>query len=312
MRMFFKWGFCLSLLLLAGCASFTLTAEPIALVYDDEGFVALTPYSFKLMTGERSFVLKRKGYVEKDLHVTSIDLEELHFRLEKVEGTPVDTLPHGAKVVREVDGEVLGITPCDLQLSRGESVLVRLKGFEMLAKDLIPNKKYTWELKPKGGFQSAFYQDIHFSSQQGAVDIYDRVAGEKIGTTPAVLTLVAGSELEYRLPDHQPGYALISKNSASEIKIELEKIPYKTIITTPIGASIYRVGGQEPLGESPFVLVVDSERVLEIRKQGYVSRSIGLGADSPAEVQVSLLPIPQGIPDAVAIGPLDSSDIRSF
>lgn len=372
------FGWAAAVLLLSGCTSFQLTSTPEADLYENGEKIGRTPYTFKLVSGVRNFELKHFGYVEEDIAVSSLDAKRIHIDMQWVGRTRLDTRPPGAQVLRKEDAEVLGTTPCSLYLNRGERVVLQLNGYETVERDLVPNKSYNVELKPDSGFKSAFYKDIMFVSSQGSVEIYDRVAGERIGVTPVRLNVEAGSDLEYRLKGYRPKYALISRNAPYQIEIELEPltrvtitgpegaevyraggierlgevpyrvkvdgdalfevkkegcyersvavspsspsrlnvtlepIPYKTIVTDPPGADVYRLGGLEKLGTAPFTTVVKNERVFEIRKKGYRSSVIGLGPGSPKQLKVPLNPVPRDDPDAAAIHSLDSEVIQTF
>ena len=379
---FYRWlvrGTVLAGLLLSfGCSSFQLSSTPAADIYENGEKIGRTPYSFNLMSGAREFTLKRSGFVEEEISVSSLDPKNIHRNLQWVGKTRIDTQPPGATVVRVEDGKVVGTTPCALHLARPERVLLELKGFVRIERDLKPNGTYVVELESKSGFKSAFYKDILFSSSQGAVEIYDRIAGERIGTTPARLSVEAGAALEYRLAGHKSDFALISRNapyriditlepkrfvtltgpdgaevyraggveklgavpyvvevdgpalyeikkdgfydrsigvapeSPSQLNIELKEIPYKIITTNPPGGDVYRVGGLEKLGTAPLKVVVESERVFEIKKRGYRSSIVGVGPSSAESVAVPLAPVGRDDPDAAAIGSLESSVIGSF
>ncbi|VGO17230.1 hypothetical protein PDESU_05826 [Pontiella desulfatans] len=368
----------LALLGTFGCTSFVLTSTPSATIYEDGQKIGQTPYSFNLMSGYRAFTLKRYGYVEEEFTVTSLDPKTLHFDLQWVGRTRIDSRPPGAQLLRKEDGEILGTTPCGLHLASGERVVVQLKGYETVERDLVPNETYMVELKPTSGYKSAYYKDIMFVSDQGSVSIYDRVAGERIGVTPARLNVEAGAALEYRLPGFRSKYALVSRNaphrivielepltqvtisgpagaqvyraggieklgevpytvqvdgdalfevkkqgcydrsvavsadSPSRLLVDLEEVPYKTIVTDPPGADVYRLGGLEKLGTSPFTTVIDGERVFEIKKKGYRPYVIGMGPSSPQQLSVPLSQVPRDDPDAAAIGTIDSDVVESF
>lgn len=366
------------LLLGFGCTSFRVTSSPQADIYENGERIGRTPYSFSLMSGERTFTLKQFGYVEEDFTVTSLDRKVIHFDLRWVGKTRVNTQPPGAQVVRIDDGEVLGKTPCALYLSRPGRVELRLKGFETVERDLDPNETYLVPLESSAGFKTAFYKDIIFESGQGPVEIYDRVAGERIGVAPARLNIEAGAALEYRLPGYKSEYALISRNAPHRIDIELEplvrvtlagpegasvyraggveklgqlpyvaavegtavyeikkegfydfsiavapdsprllqidlkQIPYKVIETEPPGGEVFRLGGLEKLGTAPFEVVVESERVFEIKKEGYRPEVVGIGPSSPRTLSVRLSPMPRDDPDAAAIGSFDNHVVEPF
>lgn len=361
-----------------GCSTFQLSSTPVADIYENDVQIARTPYRFKLMSGDRTFILKRFGYVEEDVSVSSVDQKQLHIDLKWIGKTRIDTQPPGAQVVRIEDGEILGKTPCGLYLSHPDRVVLKLKGFESIERDLTPNQTYTVELKPKSGFKSAFLKDLMFVSDQGPVEIYDRIAGERIGITPVRLRVEAGAALEYRLTGHKSEFDLISRNaphrvlielqaltrvtlegpagaavyreggiekigslpfrvevegnalyeikkegyydrsvaiapsSPSRLTVELKEIPYKTIFSDPPGAEVYRLGGLEKLGTAPFKVIVEEERVFEIKKKGYRSSVIGMGPTSSSTLTVPLSPVPRDDPDAAAIGTLSGDMVESF
>ncbi len=364
--------------LMFGCTSFQLTSTPSADIYEKGEKIARTPYEFTLSSGQRMLTIKRLGYVEKEVIVSSLDPGKMHVDLEWVGTTRIETRPPRANVQRIDDEKMLGTSPCGLHLSRPEKVRISLSGYETVERDLAPNERYVVELKPKSGFKSAFYKDTMFVSEQGPVAIYDRVAGERIGITPVRLNIEAGSALEYRLLGYKPKLDLISRNAAHRIEIVLEpytrvtltgpagtevyraggaesvgkvpyivevdgdatyelkkegyydkqisvypgapsrimadlkEIPYKTILTDPPGAEVYRLGGLEKLGDAPFKTIIDSERVFEIKKDGYQSSIIGMGPSSPRQLSVPLNASRRDDPDAAAIGTLDSHIIESF
>ena len=63
---------------------------------------------------------------------------------------------------------------------------------------------------------------------------------------------------------------------------------------------------------SPFTTVVEDERIFEVRKDGFHKATVGLGPDSPKQVEVPLTPLPREEIDAAALGVLDSPVVNSF
>lgn len=367
-----------ALLLSFGCTSFQMSSSPAADIYENGQKIGRTPYSFSLVSGARTFTLKRFGYVEEEITVTSLDRKQIHFDLQWVGKTRINSQPPGAQVIRIEDEKVLGKTPCALHLARPDRVKLKLKGFKLVERDLQPNETYMVQLESTAGYKTAFYKDIMFTSDQGPVEIFDRVAGERIGRTPARLNIEAGAALEYRLAGHRSEFDLISRNaphridiklepivrvmltgpadasvyraggvvklgqlpyvvevdgtvmyevkregyydysvavapdSPPRLQVELKEIPYKVIETDPPGGEVYRLGGLEKLGTAPFKVIVDTERVFEIKKNGYRSSVVGVGPSSPGTLSVPLSQVPRDDPDAAAIGSLDSTVVESF
>ncbi len=368
----------LPMLAMVGCTAFELTSTPEADIYENGELLGTTPLTFELVSGARTFTLKKFGYVEQEVVVSALDPRKIKIEMQWVGKTRIDSLPRGARVIDLETNEELGTTPCALHLDKETRVKVSLEGFEAVEQDLTPNEKHVVELEPIKGFDATAYKDVMFNSEQGAVDIYDLIAGRRIGTTPCRLQVKAGSELEYHLAGfkskrelvsrmipyrvkielepithvlidgtagaevyragglemlgnlpfsvkvegdvlyeikkegYYPKTVAISKTSPESLEVLLKEIPYKTIVTDPPGADIYRLGGLEKIGTTPYRTVVENERVFEVKKEGYQKSTVGLGPDSPVQMNIPLAPEKKEKLDAAAIGELDNMKIEVF
>lgn len=282
----------LLLLMMSGCSSFELTAWPPAEVYENNERIGTTPYTFSLVSGSRDLTLRRMGYVDREISITAVDPKRQHFELDWVALTELNSLPEKARVLSAADGNVLGVTPCRLHLARPQDVVLMLPGFEEMTATLTPNRKHVVELKPVHGFKASFIRSIYFTSQQGAVEIYDPVAGEKVGITPVRLRVEAGSTLEYRLAGHAAGHGLISRNAPHRIDIKLKPIA-EVELCGPVGALVYRAGDSESIGMVPHTVRVDRTEVFEVRMQGYYDRAVTVAPGSPRRINVELERIPR-------------------
>ena len=145
----------------------------------------------------------------------------------------------------------------------------------------------------------------------GAV-VYRAGGTEPLGKVPHTIEINGDALFEVRKEGCYASNIAVAPGSPSEIDVILEEIPYKTIVTTPSGAEIYRLGGIEKLGESPYTTIVDGERIFEIKKKGFQTSVIGMGADSPARLNVPLTAAQRDDPDAAALGELDSPVIGTY
>lgn len=291
MHVFIRCSFLLVILLGFGCSSFRLASVPPAEIYENGQKIGQTPYEFNLMSGSRTLTLKRYGYVEREISVSSVDTRRMNIALEWIGNTRIISRPPGAQVVRIKDKEKLGVAPCALHLARPERVLISLKGYESVERDLEPNERYIVELKSKSGYKSTFHKDTMFVSEQGPVVIYDRVEGRQIGVTPVRLNVEVGSALEYRLPGHKSELTLISRNAPYRIMIKLEPLTRVTI-AEPVGAEVYHVGGTESIGQVPYVVEVDGHAIFELKKEGYYERQFTIYPGAPARMKIPLKEIP--------------------
>ena len=75
-----------SFLIVNGCASFELVSVPNgAEVYEEEERIGVTPFLFDQFSGERFFTIKKKGYVEQDVMISSLDQKKIEVRLEGIQ-----------------------------------------------------------------------------------------------------------------------------------------------------------------------------------------------------------------------------------
>lgn len=336
--------------LLSGCASFELRSSPgQATLFENDEPVATTPYSFSLFSGERKFIVRKAGYVEREICVSPLDSKLIKIGLQRIRKTTVHTVPTGALVETSLDGKMLGKTSLELKLAKAELVVLKKDGYEPFSLTLEPNETYRVDLKALEGFRA-----VRFTSTPPGVSICNRSFGDTIAATPAMISVEEGTEFEFWMDGYKPQTVMVNKRSPSkvhitmvpisvvtirseegacvyraggvekigtvpysqrieidkifevqkdgyypstvavsseasvDIHVPLEKMPYKIIDTAPQGAEVYRFGGEEKLGLSPYRSLVESERLIEIRKEGYVTRVVSIGPDSSDRVSISL------------------------
>lgn len=275
------------LLLLSGCASFELVSNPSgAEVHEFGERIGATPFSFDQFSGERLLTVKRDGFVERQVLVSSLDRKRVSVRLERVRLTVLHTVPTDVQVVREADKEVLGRSSLQLSLARPEKVVLRKEGYKSNPMTLIPNKTYKVEMEPLEGFKA-----VTFVSKPSGAMISDRAVGDAIAHTPASISAEEGTEFEFILEDYQPAYYMINKRSPGRVFVELVPVPTVTLLGAE-GAAVYGVGGGEALGRLPYTIQIRDVRAFEVRQEGHYPKTVTLSPESPAEVFVELDPIP--------------------
>ena len=95
-------GLCIgSVVLGSGCASFELTSIPEgAVLFEGTERIGSTPYPFDQFSGERIFTVKKSGYVEQEVLVSSLDQKSVEVQLDRVKTTVLNTVPTDVRVVR--------------------------------------------------------------------------------------------------------------------------------------------------------------------------------------------------------------------
>ncbi|MFL2859814.1 MAG: hypothetical protein ACJ0BW_03620 [Pontiellaceae bacterium] len=275
------------LIFLSGCASFELKSFPEkAEIYEEDKRIGVTPYRFEQFSGERKFTLKKQGYVEKELTISSLSSKNSDIKLEEVKSTTINTVPTNVRVIRTRDSIELGRTSLSLILSRPEVVVLEKEGYKPYPITLDPNQTYRIDLEPLEGFKSVFFM----TTPEGA-EISDRSVGDIISKTPSLVSAQEGTEFEFNMKGFQSSFYMINKRSPDRVFVDLIPVPRVTIDSL-FGSEIFGAAGGEKLGEVPYTELIKEVRAFEVRKSGYYPKTVTLSPDSPSEIFVKLDQIP--------------------
>ena len=284
---FAKLGVLFLPLIFSGCASFELETFPEkAEIYEAEEKIGETPYRFEQFSGERKFTLKKSGYVEKELTISSLGEKDSNIKLEKVKKTTLNTVPTDVRVIRTRDSVELGRTSLSLPLFKPEVVVLEKEGYKSYPLTLEPNQTYRIDMEPLEGFKS-----VYFSTTPSGAEISDRSVGDIISKTPSLVSAQEGTEFEFNLKGYQPSFYMINKRSPDRVFVELIPVPQVTIDSL-FGAEIFGAAGGEKLGEVPYTELIKEVRAFEIRKAGYYPKTVTVSPESPSDIFVKLEPIP--------------------
>ena len=274
-------------IIFTGCASFELETFPEkAEIYEAEEKIGETPYRFEQFSGERKFTLKKSGYVEKELTISSLGEKDSNIKLEKVKKTTLNTVPTDVRVIRTRDSVELGRTSLNLPLFKPEVVVLEKEGYKSYPLTLEPNQTYRIDMEPLEGFKS-----VYFLTTPSGAEISDRSVGDIISKTPSLVSAQEGTEFEFNLKGYQPSFYMINKRSPDRVFVELIPVPQVTIDSL-FGAEIFGAAGGEKLGEVPYTELIKEVRAFEIRKSGYYPKTVTVSAESPSDIFVKLEPIP--------------------
>ena len=301
-------SFLTCLFFISGCASFEVKTIPEkAEIYEGDKKIGVTPYLFDQFSGERKFTLKKPGYVEKELTVSSLSTKSSDVKLEEVRSTTLNTVPTDVRVIRTRDSIQLGRTSLSLVLSRPEVVVLEKEGYKAYPLTLEPNQTYRIDMEPLEGFKSVFF----VTTPEGA-EISDRSVGDVISKTPALVSAQEGTEFEFNMRGYQPSFYMINKRSPDRVFVDLIPVPRVTIDSL-FGSEIFGAAGGEKLGEVPYTELIKEVRAFEVRKSGYYPKTVTLSPDSPSEIFVKLEAIPLKrivtIPDGATVARIGQTEI---
>ena len=143
-------------LFMTSCASFELETnqEGVSIIDEQGNSIGTAPYNFEQFSGERVFTLKKPGYVDKKITISSLDKKVIDVNLELVKETVLNTVPTDVRVVRTSDSQELGRTSLKLILSSPEVVLLEKDGYKPVPLTLEPNQTYKINMEALEGFKS--------------------------------------------------------------------------------------------------------------------------------------------------------------
>ena len=200
-------------LFITGCASFELETnqEGVSIIDEQGNSIGTAPYNFEQFSGE-VFTLRKPGYVDKKITISSLDKKVIDVDLELVKETVLNTVPTDVRVVRTSDSQELGRTSLKLISSSPEVVILEKDGYKPVPLTLEPNQTYKINMEALEGFKS-----VNFTSKPTGASISDRSVGDFIANTPARISAEEGTEFEFKLDGYQPSYYMINKRSPGRV-----------------------------------------------------------------------------------------------
>jgi hypothetical protein len=130
------------------------------------------------------------------------------------------------------------------------------------------------------------------SSPVGA-DLYRSGGVELIGKTPVEVLIEKDTALEIHMSGYDIKPFMLSADSNHEVTVPLiqSAAPLSKIVlidSEPSGALIYRPGGAEFFGTTPFEQKVNGERTLELQLKGFKTKIVTVAPDSADNVVFAL------------------------
>jgi hypothetical protein len=280
----------------------TLTTKPsgakIINVTDGQA-LGLSPKTFRL---DRPVTVKidKEGYEVEEVEL--IPNRKHLIELRPIEGwqpimsknITINSVPAGAKVFNRATETVLGTTPFTRSIDFGSDLEFIKEGFVPKSVRITRNTPDALEIT------LGTIPEVTITSEPGT-EIYRLGGLEKIGNVPYTTQVLTETTLELHNDKFYPKTIAVSPKTISNLNVPLKAKAYVSIETQPAGATLYRLGGMEKIGTTPYKTLVEYERTFEIRHPGFYSKIIAIGPDSPAKTEIALQPIPEETHDAAAV-----------
>lgn len=251
---------------------------------------------------KKAVELRKVGYFSKKVTVGPKSKSPVIVELARDPVVIVQSDPEGAIVMHR--GVALGKTPYRLLLKKEMELELSLKRFytSKIALSLDSDRLIKIKLKSK--------PYITVKSSPANAKLYRPGGVELVGATPVEILVESDTSFEMRKSGYIAKPFMLSSNSKREVIVPLvaesaaEKLGKTVLIDSkPSGAKVYRPGGAELIGTTPFKQTVIFERTLELQLNGYNTKIVTIAPDSSDKV-VFVLVKEKSLEDIVISDPL--------
>ncbi len=266
-------------------AVMVVTKPKNAMIFDLDGNnLGNTPLSIPA-SEERTFEIRKDGYYSQQFTLNEESESPVVIELEREPIILVHTEPTGAYIVHR--GVTLGQTPFRQLVTEDMEIEIKADRYYPKKITLAPESPRVVEvaLQPK--------PYVTIQSDPSGAQLYRSGGIELVGATPIEVLIEKDTAFEI----HKAGYDIkafmLSPNASSDVTVPLVKslaANEKTILidSEPSGAEVYRPGGAELIGTTPFEQRVRGERTYELHLTGYKTKIVTVATDSSDHVVFAL------------------------
>lgn len=279
-------------LLVCSCAPVTIRTVPNkADVFDQDGKtrVGTSPHLTTIVRQEKAFVLRKEGYLDNHVTVSSDSSRYVDVRMVRAEPTVLKSQPPGAIVFDATGDRLIGKTPFVTDVSKEDlTYKLCLNGFydKEVFVSLESPSTMVIPLDPKP-------TQITLNSVPSGAEVYKTGDRAPLGRTPLSTVVSAQTLYELRADKHYPATVVLSTQSEPKTTVSLQPMPYITIKSLPEGAELYLEGSRgKSIGTTPVTRLIESPVSFELRKEGYDAEPFTLSAEAPSTVTIQLKEIP--------------------
>jgi len=234
---------------------------------------------------ERTYEIRKDGYYPLQVTVNKDTENPFIVELEREPVVLVQSEPSGALI--EYRGVLLGKTPFRHLVKEEMDIVIKADRYYDKEISLSPDspRVVDIELAPK--------PFVLISSDPEGATLYRSGGVEVVGTTPVEVLIEKDTAFELQMDGYDTKPFLLSPDSTSSVTVPLaESIAAleKTILidSTPSGAEVYRPGGAELIGTTPFEQRVRGERSFELHLEGYTTKIVTVATDSADSIVFAL------------------------
>ncbi len=257
-------------------------SKPDSQIYPSGSETAIgeTPMKVTVYDKERTYTLKVADYYDQDIKVGLDSTDPLVVKMVRRPIVTLSAVPAGVEVYE--NGSLVGTAPVRQEILTSRTFELRKAGYftKSLTLTGAPPYEVAVELKQ--------FPVITVAATPADAQIYR--AGAVAGKAPFKLAVGEKTVLEVRADRYYPQSVTLTPESPAQVNVALKAMPYVTI-SEPAGAELFIDG--KSAGIVPVELLIEKDTVIELRKEGFVTKTATLtGADKQVAVTLEAVPPP--------------------
>lgn len=258
-------------------------SKPDAEIYmaDSQTSVGRTPLKMEVSDKNCTYTLKTADYYDQNI---TIGLETTDPLVVKMVRRPIVTLSAAQDGVDVYENDkLIGAAPVRQEILTNRTFELRKPGYftKNITLSGAPPYEIAVDLKP--------FPVITVSATPVSAQVYR--ADRLMGKTPIKFAVGEKTVLEVRADRYYPQNIILTPESPAQVDMTLKAMPYVMINSQPAGAEIFIAG--KSMGCTPVELLIEKDTVIELRKEGFVSKPATLtGADKQVNIALEVPPPP--------------------
>lgn len=195
----------------------------------------------------------------------------------------VSSWPEGARVYCKEDGKLLGTTPVNVNLfANDKEVVIRKDGYFSKTVMLSPIDSSDRNVALR------YRNQVVLTSTPTGAELFIEGQDAPIGRTPFLIDYSQDyRKVEARISGYIFQQVTIPEDPEGNVNITLQRQPTVTVVSKPYNVEVYNKNG-ERMGVTPLdVLALDAIE-LELKKDGYFSRTVSVGPETGSPHTVEL------------------------
>jgi hypothetical protein len=242
--------------------------------------IGITPMLVPVGAAPASYILKCVDYYDKTITVSATSSDPMVAELARRPIVAISAEPAGVEVYE--NDQCLGTAPLRIEVLSPRTIELRKDGYF--------TKKGTLSGAPPYEVHSALRPFPVITVSAEPADAQISCDSKLLGKGTAKLSVGESTTLDIFANRYYPQRIVLTPESAEKVSVKLKAMPYVMIDSQPSGAEVLIDG--KSIGTTPVEQLVEKSTVIELSKEGYVSKSATLtGADAAVTLTLEEIPV---------------------